>query len=65
MEFGVVALDYVKSELNLVNYLTKSLYKGSKVNTLRRVERMPKAKGKSNGNFTYVIGDPMKNVLKG
>ena len=42
LESGVVALDYVKSELNLANPLTKLLNRGLVVNTSRGMRLMPR-----------------------
>ena len=42
LEFRVVALDYVKSELNLVDPLTKLLNRGLVVNTSRGMRLMPR-----------------------
>ena len=60
LESGVVTLDYVKSELNLADPLTKPLNRRLMVNTSRGMGLMPRTKDKSDGNLTYVIGDPMK-----
>ena len=60
LESGVVTLDYVKSELNLADPLTKPLNRRLVVNTSRGMGLMPRTKDKSDGNLTYVIGDPMK-----
>ena len=60
LESGVVTIDYVKSELNLADPLTKPLNRRLVVNTSRGMGLMPRTKDKSDGNLTYVIGDPMK-----
>ena len=60
LEFGVVTLDYVKSELNLIDPLIKPLNRRLVVNTSRGIGLMPRTKDKSDGNLTYVIGDPIK-----
>ena len=60
LEFGVVTLDYVKSELNLIDPLIKPLNRRLVVDTSRGIGLMPRTKDKSDGNLTYVIGDPIK-----
>lgn len=59
LESGVVTLDYVRSELNLADPLTKPLNRRLVVNTSRGIRPMPTTCGKSDGNLTYVIGEPM------
>ncbi|KAH9781527.1 hypothetical protein KPL71_008509 [Citrus sinensis] len=60
LKSGVVSLDFVKSELNLADPLTKPLNRRLVVNMSRGMGLLSRTVDKSDGYPTYVIGDPMK-----
>ena len=53
LESRVISLEFVKSELNLVNPFTKPLNKKLVEETSRGIGLMPITKFKSDGNLTY------------
>ena len=57
---GVISLDYVRSEKNLADPLTKPLTRELVMETSRGMGLKPKLWVDSDDNLTYVIGDPMK-----
>ncbi|KAH9781528.1 hypothetical protein KPL71_008509 [Citrus sinensis] len=63
LKSGVVSLDFVKSELNLADPLTKPLNRRLVVNMSRGMGLLSRTVDKSDGYPTYVIGDPMKTHL--
>ncbi|XP_071928182.1 uncharacterized protein [Coffea arabica] len=56
---GIISIDFVKSELNLADPLTKPVGRKLILQTTREMGLRPTIVNR-NGNPTYVIGDPMK-----
>ena len=56
---GIISIDYVKSEINLADPLTKPLGRKMISETSREMGLIPVWEIKNDGNPTYVIGDPM------
>ena len=53
LETGVISLEFVRSELNLTDPLTKPLHKKLVEETSRGIRLMPVIEFKSGGNPTY------------
>lgn len=59
LELGVMSIGFVKSELNLVDPLTKPLNKSFVAIMSRGMGLLSRSEDKSDGNPTYMIRDPM------
>ena len=56
---GIISIDYVKSERNLADPLTKPLGRKQVLETSRGMGLKPIFEINNDGNPTFVIGDPM------
>ncbi|CAL8086908.1 unnamed protein product [Prunus armeniaca] len=61
---GVISIEFVRSDMNLADSLTKSLWQKLVSNTSRGMGLMSISTVNSDGNLTYVKGDPNKLLGK-
>ncbi|CAB4263242.1 unnamed protein product [Prunus armeniaca] len=64
LETGVISIEFVRSDMNLADSLTKSLWQKLVSNTSRGMGLMSISTVNSDGNLTYVKGDPNKLLGK-
>ena len=55
---GIISVDFVRSEINLADPLTKPLARKLVANTSRGMGLMPITEVNNSGNRTYMSGDP-------